>query len=513
MGCGASQGKYGAPKETEAKEHQILSLDAGYFVENHLGEGDFLTYYEPDEALSSKHGDFGRYIVARHRLTEQLAQVQPLAKSATSRAKFDELISVLRSVGHPNIAKLKEACEDAASYYLAFELCTGGTLLEAIEDRFAADWEECVHACTHSFHQILKTVEYMHLKHVCHRNLSTDAIVLHGKEKQFKKWQIVINDFANACRYTPGQKMTEVVDVRKGFSPPEFEKKIAYTNACDIYSCGAILCALLFGDPNPDLVDWKKNMSAEKGLILRMTSADAHRPSVEQCLADCFFNTMKEVSRGKEVSAQNLENMQRFCKSNKLKKLAIHISASHLSAPEVLRMKEMFELIDKDKSGVVSLAELKQAMQELMTTGGYRARAAIPQDVERLMEMLDVDGTATISYPEFIAAMTDRKHYTTDSTCLAVFRSFDRNGDGHINRAELSQALRSESFKDLDFNLFPAIEEVLASDKDGDGTLDFEEFKAMMKDTASSDVQKLTRDVGKRDLLKKKPQDSWAHKA
>jgi len=29
----------------------------------------------------------------------------------------------------------------------------------------------------------------------------------------------------------------------------------------------------------------------------------------------------------------------------------------------------------------------------------------------------------------------------------AVFRSFDRNGDGHINRAELSQALRSESFK------------------------------------------------------------------
>lgn len=37
-------------------------------------------------------------------------------------------------------------------------------------------------ACTHSFHQILKTVEYMHLKHVCHRNLTTDAIVLHGKE-------------------------------------------------------------------------------------------------------------------------------------------------------------------------------------------------------------------------------------------------------------------------------------------------------------------------------------------
>ena len=34
-------------------------------------------------------------------------------------------------------------------------------------------------------------------------------------------------------------------------------------------------------------------------LAVRMTSADAHRPSVEQCLADCFFNTMGEVKRGK----------------------------------------------------------------------------------------------------------------------------------------------------------------------------------------------------------------------
>ncbi|CAK9111980.1 Calcium-dependent protein kinase 22 [Durusdinium trenchii] len=79
--------------------------------------------------------------------------------------------------------------------------------------------------------------------------------------------------------------------------------------------------------------------------------------------------------------------------------------------------------------------------------------------MEALMDLLDVDGSATISYPEFIAAMTDRKHYTTDATCLAVFQIFDTNGDGHINRHELQQALKSKTFKDLDFNLFPAIEE------------------------------------------------------
>ena len=39
------------------------------------------------------------------------------------------------------------------------------------------------------------------------------------KEKTLKKWQIVINDFASACRFTPGQKMTETVEFKEGTWP------------------------------------------------------------------------------------------------------------------------------------------------------------------------------------------------------------------------------------------------------------------------------------------------------
>eukprot|EP00438_Fugacium_kawagutii_P009453 Skav202064 [mRNA] locus=scaffold1138:614770:619896:- [translate_table: standard] len=208
-------------------------------------------------------------------------------------------------------------------------------------------------------------------------------------------------------------------------------------------------------------------MSAEKSLILRMTSADQHRPSVSECLADCWFSTMEDIAL-KTVKLSHSPLRQRFCKSNKLKKLAIHISASHLSAPEVLKMKD--------------------SRPTLMTSGGYRARAAIPEDVEKLMEVLDVDGSATISYPEFIAAMTAH-----DSVSLLLFKTFDRNGDGHINRNELQEALKTESFKAPAASLYELLQ-VLASDKDGDGTLDFQEFKAMMQDSASADVQKLSRD-------------------
>ena len=52
------------------------------------------------------------------------------------------------------------------------------------------------------------------------------------KEKHFKKWQIVINDFVNACRYTPGQKMTEVVDVEKKGHPKRIVFEIVVCLLC-----------------------------------------------------------------------------------------------------------------------------------------------------------------------------------------------------------------------------------------------------------------------------------------
>ncbi|CAJ1369180.1 unnamed protein product [Effrenium voratum] len=511
MGCGASQGKY-------VSKGRITALSEGYFVENHLGDGDFLSFYEPDEVLSSKHGDFGRFIVARHLVTRRTAAVQPLGKALVGRADLEAQIAILRTLPHPNIAALKEVCEDAASYYLVFDLYTGGSLLEAMQAR-CRESKDLIPAATCAFLQILRAVEYMHNVGVCHRSLSPDLVFLQTQEEDLQKWKVVITDFSTARRFTEGQPLTELL-AANDFSGPEIVEQTSHTQACDIYACGAIFCALVFGSSRLESATWYGLKSA-RVLVFRMMGPPADRPSAADCVADHFFKP-EEPAEGEEAPAPNieistrcLENMQRFCKADKLKKLAIHMAASHLSGPEVEKMREMFELVDTDHSGTVCVAELKNAMQQTLETGGYRARAAVPQDIARLMEILDVDGSATISYPEFIAAMMDRKHYTTDSACLVVFRIFDINGDGRINRQELYKSLKSEAFQELDLKNFPGIEEVLGnSDKDGDGTIDFEEFKAMMKDSASSDIKLLgqVRDAGKKDILKKNPQDSWAHR-
>ena len=71
--------------------------------------------------------------------------------------------------------------------------------------------------------------------------------------------------------------------------------------------------------------------------------------------------------------------------------------------------------------------------------------------------------------------MKERKVQETDRL-LAAFKMFDTDGSGSIDRSELRHLLTGEEFKDVysEDQLRSAIEEV---DDNGDGEIDFEEFK------------------------------------
>ena len=57
-----------------------------------------------------------------------------------------------------------------------------------------------------------------------------------------------------------------------------------------------------------------------------------------------------------------------------------------------------------------------------------------------------------------------------------VFAIFDRNGDGHISRSELKTAMKrlNEDFSDLQMDQI-----IAEADMDGDGEVNFKEFKIL----------------------------------
>ncbi|CAI0629344.1 unnamed protein product [Linum tenue] len=80
--------------------------------------------------------------------------------------------------------------------------------------------------------------------------------------------------------------------------------------------------------------------------------------------------------------------------------------------------------------------------------------------------------------PPPAASVVDRSNKDADEDLTSVFATFDKNGDGFITKQELK-----ESLKNIRISVTEAeVEEMVAKvDSNGDGLIDFEEFKILCR--------------------------------
>lgn len=99
------------------------------------------------------------------------------------------------------------------------------------------------------------------------------------------------------------------------------------------------------------------------------------------------------------------------------------------SSKQEQELKKEFELLDLDKDGVLSFEEIKQAYEKIYS----------PVEAERITEELfykiDLNHSNSIEYSEFIAFGTSIREQFSKQELREVFRKFDENDDGVINRA------------------------------------------------------------------------------
>ena len=99
------------------------------------------------------------------------------------------------------------------------------------------------------------------------------------------------------------------------------------------------------------------------------------------------------------------------------------------------------------------------------------------QEVDRVMNIIDVDGNGFIEYEEFLRASLDINKILTDDNVKIVFQLFDANNTGKITPMELKRV--------MDINTGDVSDEVWAQiiddiDLDKDGVISFFEFKEML---------------------------------
>eukprot|EP01015_Nassula_variabilis_P004025 TRINITY_DN1276_c0_g1_i1.p1 TRINITY_DN1276_c0_g1~~TRINITY_DN1276_c0_g1_i1.p1 ORF type:complete len:159 (-),score=26.13 TRINITY_DN1276_c0_g1_i1:118-594(-) len=132
---------------------------------------------------------------------------------------------------------------------------------------------------------------------------------------------------------------------------------------------------------------------------------------------------------------------------------------------------KIFSAFDKNGDGLLSKEELIEGYQRLLNVSNAE------EEVQKIMDAVDSNKSGVIDYTEFVTASINRQKMLTKKRLEAVFKIFDKDGNGSITPQELKAILGSQSNQLNNELLDQIIGEV---DENNDGEISYKEFKEMM---------------------------------
>ncbi|XP_012269512.1 troponin C, isoallergen Bla g 6.0101-like isoform X2 [Athalia rosae] len=146
-----------------------------------------------------------------------------------------------------------------------------------------------------------------------------------------------------------------------------------------------------------------------------------------------------------------------------------------LDKAQVAQLKAAFDAFDLEKKGCIST----DMVATILTMLGHELLDGTLADI---IEEADEDGSGELEFEEFcgLAArfiVTEEDTEAIEQELREAFRLYDRDGEGYITTDVFRDILHEldENISEEDLDMM--IDEI---DADGSGTLDFEEFMAVM---------------------------------
>eukprot|EP00618_Florenciella_parvula_P031462 CAMPEP_0119482742 /NCGR_PEP_ID=MMETSP1344-20130328/10463_1 /TAXON_ID=236787 /ORGANISM="Florenciella parvula, Strain CCMP2471" /LENGTH=664 /DNA_ID=CAMNT_0007517179 /DNA_START=269 /DNA_END=2263 /DNA_ORIENTATION=- len=468
-------------------------------------------HYDIDKKVLGR-GQYGEVFRATHKDTSEVFAIKRIVKHKVRRQHIlrREMEFLLRA-NHPNIINVVDLIEDANRLWIVQEFCSGGELFDRIIDNPDGMTEQ---TAARIVQQVLAGIQHCHDElGVVHRDLKPENILFKTKDADS---ELVIIDFGLAGEMRPGamegkvkvdkddahaEHLKTTVGTPYYIAPEVFTKN--YGRECDIWSIGVIAYILLCGFPPYSGNDEKEIMQAVRS-GRDVTFQEEYWGNISNEAKDFISNLMKRTPSERPSAADALKHpwftrtdtaplslyrtigprLEIFNSMNRLKKMAAMVIVDRARNKEIEELKKMFEEIDADGSGAISLDELHVALADRPAQAGL--------EFDAFFEGIDVAGEQEISYNEFLAAAMCPSVRMEETNIKKAFKYFDKSNTNFITVEDLCEIVGDES---------TARELIGEADFRHDNKIAYDEFKQMMSMAEHKTLLSGT-DFSSEDLLK-----------
>uniref|UniRef100_S4RAB7 MAP/microtubule affinity-regulating kinase 3 n=1 Tax=Petromyzon marinus TaxID=7757 RepID=S4RAB7_PETMA len=248
-------------------------------------------------------GNFAKVKLARHTLTGREVAVKIIDKTQLNPSSLQKLfreVRIMKILNHPNIVKLFEVIETEKTLYLVMEYASGGEVFDYLVAHGRMKEKEA----RAKFRQIVSAVQYCHQKHIVHRDLKAENLLLDAD------MNIKIADFGFSNEFTLGSKLDTFCGSPPYAAPELFQGKKYDGPEVDVWSLGVILYTLVSGSlpfDGQNLKELRERVLRGKYRIPFYMSTDcenllkrflvlnpAKRGSLEQIMKDRWMNVGHE---------------------------------------------------------------------------------------------------------------------------------------------------------------------------------------------------------------------------
>jgi calcium-dependent protein kinase len=346
-------------------------------------------------------GQFGTTRLANEKSTGAELACKSIAKRKL--ATPEDVEDIQREVqimhhlkGSPAIVTLRAAYEDKHNVHLVMELCSGGELFDRIVSKGHLSEKDAAGL----MRTIVSVVAHCHSLGVIHRDLKPENFLL---DTLADDAQLKATDFGLSVFYKPGDVFTDIVGSAYYVAPEVLRR--SYGPEADIWSCGVILYILLSGVPpfwgeteqqifdailkgDLDLTSdpWPGISEPAKNCVRRMLTQDPRARATADEVLQHEWMRENGTARAEPLDNVVLSRLRGFAGMNKLKKEAMKVIAGGMSPEEIAGLRTIFEEIDADGSGTITVDELKAAMAK-------RGSAVARAEMEALLTSIDLDAT------------------------------------------------------------------------------------------------------------------------